>query len=409
MKTVDTRSVLENFSAEELDRFRIEDEVFITEAKAFVSKFNAQRATFFGYPGNLSQDSATVDTLRALETQLYYVNNAGDPFEQGDNHFDGKAYERKLLSLLFKRYQMDPEKSWGYITSGGSESNIWGIQAGFLKYPQGHLYFSSAAHYSVLKAVSLQDRSLYPHTVIPVESAHHEAINIDILLETLQSNYALGQIPILLLTWGTTKLGSLDDVKTITQKLTSLHIPYYCHVDAAFYGGIPANQIDAPVIQSLEELGADSLSISFHKYFGVPSINSVVLSRHFQSGTYVSYLGHHDTTVLGSRSFSIFSATQRIKEVLERSPKDAYVRNIKLTQALLNQHQIPYHRDGLSNIFVINKPHSSTLQKYHLASFEGKSGHISLTHFIVNPFHTEEEILALILDLNLEAPTPLDL
>ena len=328
------------------------------------------------------------------------MNNAGDPFERGHNHFDGKAYEQELLHLFFKRFSLNPETSWGYISSGGSESNEWAIRSAYDKYEKARFYFSKAAHYSIEKTLRLAHKDLYPYTIIDVISSTHEAIDVHKLIAEIQKNYTLKQeVPLLLLTWGTTKLGSIDDVEQITRRLIDLKIPYYCHVDAAFFGGIPPHLKDAPICPNLDTLHADSISISFHKFFGVPQINSIVLSKHKADGHYVSYIAHRDTTVSGSRSFAIFSATQRIKEVFERTPADWYAKNVEWMIKALNEANIPYHRYGLSNIFVIAKPSDKVLRKYHLSSFEGKKYPDSCAHFIINPFHTIDDLQQLIYDL----------
>ncbi len=389
-----------SFSNEEVETFRKEDQVFLENAQIFKTSFNLQQANFFGYPGNLNNDSPVVQQLRLLESKLFYVNNAGDPFERGHNSFDGKVYEQALLNLFFKRYALDPQTSWGYITSGGSESNHWAIKNAFSKFKKARFYFSKAAHYSIEKSLSVKDKQIYPYTIIDTISYKHEAIDVNKLMDTAIYNYQkYEEVPILLLTWGTTQCGSIDDIQEITHALIDLKIPYYCHVDAAFFGGIPANQIDAPVCPTLKELNADSISISFHKFFGVPQINSVVLSTTKTDGKTISYLAHRDTTISGSRSFAIFSASQRIKEVLERSPKDYFKRNVEFVEQAIISKNIPYSRDGYSNIFVIPKPSESVLQKYHLASFDGKENKDSCAHFVINPFHTEDELNKFILDL----------
>lgn len=377
-----------------------EDEAFMEKAKTFAHDFNALSATFFGYPGNLNEDSPVVSYLRSLEARLFYVNNAGDPYEQGDSSLDGKVFERQLLQLFYQKFGMDEATSWGYVTSGGSESNLWGIYNGFRKVKQGRLYFCQAAHYSVLKAVTNGVHALLPYTIIDQVSSKDERIDVKKLIESVTINYQMHQeSPVLLLTWGTTKMGACDDVIQITARLTALSIPFYVHVDAAYFGGIPNNQIDAPVCPSLKVMNADSISVSFHKFFGVPNINSVVLSKDKADGTFISYLGHRDTTLLGSRSFPIFSGLQRIKEILERSPADLYVRNIRFFENLLIQNNLSYFRAPRSSIFVIPCPSKSILSRYNLASFEGQSHPQSLAHLIINPFHTPDELNSLIHDL----------
>ncbi len=390
----------QGYDKQMIEDFITEDSETLVEAETFKSNFNALRNHFFGYPGNLTDDSPLVRQLRYLEAELYYVNNAGDPFENSYGSLDGKIYERKVLELFFKRFDLNPDTSWGYITTGGSESNLWGILNGFRKYPKGRFYFCEAAHYSVEKAVMNGDNPVFPFTKISTTSKNTDAINVTELIKSIKDNFIQNnEIPILLLTWGSTKFGSIDDIKVITQKLLDLNIEYYLHVDAAFYGGIPRNQIDAPVCPSLKELNAHSLSISFHKFFGVPDINSVLLSYEKPSGLNIAYLRQHDTTLSGSRTFSIFSAYQRIKEVLERSPVDLYRKNILAFETLVKDYPVEYHRDGLSSMIIIPLPSLELLDKYQLAAFEGSGGEISLAHFILNPFHQYLELETLMKEL----------
>jgi len=407
-----TLAALEGHDQQEIEKRLHEDQAFLKEAQDYQQSFNAIASTFFGYPGNLTEDSPLVSRLRHLEAQMVYINNAGDPYEQGDSTLDGKLYERKVLDLFYQKFGMDPKASWGYVTSGGSESNTWAIRNGFRKFPNGRMYFSEAAHYSVLKAVTNGDQDLFPYTIIPQTDLLDERLDVSALMDAIQKNWKHTQTPaILLMTWGTTKTGACDPIQAITTKLTELQIPFYVHVDAAYFGGIPNNQIDAPICPSLNTLGADSISVSFHKYFGVPDINSIVLSKDKADGQFIDYLGHRDTTVSGSRTFSIFSAYWRIKEVLERSPKEDYRRNIVYFENALIQHKISYYRAPLSSIFVFPLPSKAIISKYNLASFKGASGQITLAHAIINPFHPLSDLDALIADLaqdQLNSPSVLD-
>ena len=198
-----------------------QDNAFLKRAIQFQHDFNALAPSFFGYPGNLTQDSPLVSRLRLLEAQMFYINNAGDPYEQGDSALDGKVFERELLRLFYDKFEMDEKTSWGYVTSGGSESNTWGILNGFRKYPAGRLYFSEAAHYSVLKAVTNGSQDLLVHAVIAQKSIRDERIDTVKLFESIKTHWESDhQAPILLLTWGTTKMGWCDEVALITQTLT---------------------------------------------------------------------------------------------------------------------------------------------------------------------------------------------
>lgn len=367
---------------------------------AYKKTFNGLRDGFFGYPGNLNADSPLTARLRAEEAEMYYSNNCGDPYESGNVSMDGKEFEREILKLFYRKFGVDAEQGWGYVTSGGTESNLWGIRNGFLRYPNGRLYFSEAAHYSVEKAVTNGEKAIYPYAMIPASRGKTEKVDRMQLLDTVTQNYKQhGEPAILLLTWGTTKLGSLDDIAEITSGLKREGIPYYLHVDAAFYGGVPVNQIEAPVCPTLDALGADSVSVSFHKFFGVPTINSIVIAKDKVSGKDVSYLGTRDTTVSGSRTFPTFSAYQRIREILERSPADYYIRNVRIFEGLLLDAGLFFFRDGDANIFVIPRPSEKILLKYQLPVFEDENGQNTLAHIIVNPFHRHEDFIQIVEDL----------
>lgn len=383
----------EGWSASRVTEFMDEDRQMLDRSLAYKASFNGLRSTFFGYPGNLNTDSPLVRRLRKEEAEMYYSNDCGDPYETGNVSMDGKEFEQEILRLFYRKFGVEEATGWGYVTSGGTESNTWGIRNGFRLFPKGRLYFCEAAHYSVEKSVSNGERTIFPYTIIPQTSPRSERIHRSKLLETAKRNFKeRGEAAILLLTWGTTKLGSLDDVVDITTDLKREGIPYYLHVDAAFYGGIPANQQEAPICPTLGELGADSVSVSLHKFFGVPTINSVVISKDKAYGKEISYIGQRDTTVSGSRTFPVFSAYQRIREILERSPMDYYIRNVRIFEKLLMGANVKYFRDGHANIFVFPRPSDDILKKYQLSSFEGPDGRISLAHVIVNPFHTRQEL-----------------
>lgn len=375
--------------ANDINRYKEQDREALTNALAFKDSFNGLRNTFFGYPGNLNLDSPLVRYLRKEEAELYYVNNCGDPYEEGNSPMDGKEFEREILRLFYKKFGIDEDRGWGYVTSGGTESNTWAIRNGFRKYPDGMLYFCGSAHYSVEKSVLNGNTEIFPYTVILKGSGPSEKIDSTALLEAIKKN---SRPAVILLTWGTTKLGSVDDVEYISSELKKLGIPFYLHVDAAFFGGIPNNQKQAPVCPTLDKMGADSVSVSFHKFFGVPNINSVVLSKDKADGKEISYLGQRDTTIAGSRTFPVFSALQRMREVLERSPEDYYSKNVEYFQAALEKKGVNYFRDGHSNIFIVPRPPEDVLKKFQLPTFEDSDGNITLAHIIINPFHTMGEM-----------------
>ena len=208
---------------------------------------------------------------------------------------------------------------------------------------------------------------------------------------------------ILVLTWGTTKFGSCDDIWQIINMLKKEGREYYIHVDAALYGGIPNNQTEAPILEiNGEEI--NSISVSLHKYIGVPFVKSVLLSTRKPDSEVVPYIGMSDTTTSGSRDILPFSMRQQVFDVLNLTDKGEYVKNIVIFERLLKEHKIPYIRSGKGNIFVIDKPSDALCKKYQLSTFEIyiNNEKVEKAHIIIFPYQIKEIIYELVQDLSKE-------
>lgn len=96
-------------------------------------------------------------------------------------------------------------------------------------------------------------------------------------------------------------MGSIDDIDWIIKKLVENKVPNYVHIDAALYGEIPNNQIDAPNdnLKEIASLGIDSISISLHKYLGIPRTNGVLLAKSQINNKFIEYIGQSDVTLCG--------------------------------------------------------------------------------------------------------------
>lgn len=79
----------------------------------------------------------------------------GDPFEPANYHINSRSFEIGVLEFFSDLWELDRERMWGYISSGGTESNIQGILVGRENLPGARLFFSSDSHYSVFKAARL--------------------------------------------------------------------------------------------------------------------------------------------------------------------------------------------------------------------------------------------------------------
>ncbi len=389
----DLSKLKESFSTDEIKAFYEQDIVYIDEINGYLDNNIKKRDYMFGYPSNMQSYSYTTKYLRFLESKLYLMNNCGDPYQKGNYGMDSKLIEKDIIALFAKNFGLNEGEYWGYITSGGTESNYWAIREGFNSFPDGKLYFSSNAHYSVEKFVKNNEKIVYNYQTI--ECNNDGTICTDKLLNSIEQDYKKGvKGAVIVLTWGTTCHGSIDEVKKITDYLNNKNIPYYCHLDAANFGGIPENQINSPVLKDVKTLNINSLSISLHKYLGMPRVNGILMAFSKADRNIVEYIGQEDSTYLGSRDYLPFSTLQRTREILLRSPENNYSKNVEYFDELLKKNGIKFFRFENANTFVIDKPSDEVCKKYQLATFFEWDK--EKAHIIIYPFHKKEIMLELV-------------
>ena len=386
------------FSREEICAFEREDSEYIAKVDRYYANNLHKRRYMFGYPANMEDYSYTTSYLRHLESKMYLMNNCGDPYQKGNYGMDSKSTEKKIISLVAENFGIEQGEYWGYITSGGTESNFWGIREGFNRFPDGKLYFSEDTHYSVEKYVFDGENSeRYPYEKIAVDKFGR--ISAEKLFEVVKKDRENGaKGAIVVLTWGTTCRGAVDEVKKITDGLRQLGIEYYCHLDAAHFGGIAKNQENAPSVVNLCELGVDSIAVSMHKFMGTARVNGVLLALTRRDRPVIDYIGQEDSTLLGSRDYLPFSTYQRAKEMLLRREKDHYSANVEYFERGLTLRGIGFERFENSNTFVIKQPCEEICKKYQLATFVDYDG-LEKAHIIIFPFHEREIMDELLEDL----------
>ena len=215
---------------------------------------------------------------------------------------------------------------------------------------------------------------------------------MDALFAEILKNFEKDGSPAnLVLTHGTTKYGECDDVDSIVEFLNKHNIPRYIHLDAALFGGIPNNQMNAPLIQNAKARGIDSVCVSMHKYLGFPDVRSVFVATEKPVSQTVAYIGQRDTTVSGSRSIPAYALFNHIIEQEQGQNPLSYEKNILFFEELLREKGIEFYRAPLSNIFVINKPSDEICKRFQLSCFfDYGYGEKELAHIIIFPSHTEQ-------------------
>ena len=245
-----------------------------------------------GYPCNQSFDYS--DLTPFLE---YTLNNVGDPFHDSNFRSNTHEIEREVIARFASLMHLEQEHAWGYVTSGGTEGNMYGIYMGRELFPDGVVYFSQDTHYSVLKIL----RVLNVRNIM-IKSQENGEIDYEDLRETIRIHR---DAPVIFMAnIGSTMKGAVDDVQKVRGILDDLAVTNaYIHADAALSGMI-LPFVDEPQPYGFDA-GFDSVSISGHKLIGCPLPCGVVLTKRdyvARIARSIEYVGVLDTTLPGSRN-----------------------------------------------------------------------------------------------------------
>lgn len=249
-------------------------------------------ASSVGYPCN-----HLFDYSELFPFLKYSVNNVGDPFEKSNYRIDSREMEREVIEFFAEMTEMTENERWGYVTSGGTEGNLYGIFLAREMFPEAIVYYSQDTHYSVGKSLRLLN-------VRSIMIRHQENGEMD--YEDLRESIRLHRDSpaIVFTTVGTTMTGAVDDIPKIKSILDEFLIDKnYIHADAALSGMI-LPFVEDPQPWNFSD-GIDSISISGHKMIGAPMPCGVVLARKSSMeriARSVEYVGALDTTIPGSRN-----------------------------------------------------------------------------------------------------------
>ena len=322
-----------------------------------------------GYPTNQNFDySPLIPFLK------YSINNVGDPFHQTNYWANTHEFEREVILHFAQLTGLEPDNAWGYVTSGGTEGNMYGLYLARELHPDGMLYFSEEAHYSILKSARVLNM---PHTT--VKRRTDGEIDYDDLRDMLTVHQ--DRPAIILATIGTTMRGAVDDIPTIRQIIDELGIEeHYIHADAAFSGMI-LPYVDDPQPFGFDA-GINSISISGHKLIGAPLPCGVVVTRkHLVEtlGRAVELVGVNDTTLSGSRNaltpLMLWYAINRYGAEVWRETVRGMLNTAEYAVQRFNEHGIHAWRHQNSPTVVFDRPSQEVFDRWQIAP-EGEVAHI---------------------------------
>jgi histidine decarboxylase len=361
------------------------------ELVGLAERFEAARSCNIGFPGSSDFDY-TAALADLLGRQL--LNNVGDPYVDGPYPWNTKPQERWVIDFLARLFRA-PDDHWGYVTSCGTESNLYALLAAKSLYPDGIVYHSDAAHPSIDKALRYTG---LPALRIPTD--RYGQLNYHDL--DTQIRVRRQRPAIVIATIGTTMTEAVDDVRVITEILDRYAIRRrFIHADAAL-AGVPLALLepaDRPGFDFGD--GADSITVSGHKFIGSPFPNATVIIRgplHRRIAEDGFYTGSPDTTIGGSRSGH---APLVLWYRLRRLGLDGLRQRAAASRALavwlkkgLDDLGWPAHLNPNAFTVYMRQPPEAVCKKWVLAH-EGDGSHI-----VCMPGVTREQLGAFLADLS---------
>jgi histidine decarboxylase len=339
-----------------------------------------QTTNYLGYP--VSKD---FDYSALLEFLKVPLNNLGDPFAESTWKVDSREFEREALSFFANMLRAPKDNWWGYITNGGTEGNLYGLYLARELYPEGIVYFSQDTHYSVSKNLHLLNMR---HIMIRAQD--NGEIDYEDLQETLRIHR--DKPAIIFANIGTTMTEAKDDITKIRAIINKFAIANsYIHSDAALCGAIAPYLTPKPNFDFGD--GADSISISGHKFIGSPIPCGIVLARKENVNRIarsISYIGSLDTTITGSRNgltpLFMWYATRVLGEEGFRRRVGQSLAMAEYTERGLQKLGIDAWRNPNAITVVFPEVATWIKEKWQLATEPGR------THLILMPNVTREQV-----------------
>ncbi|KAL5223856.1 hypothetical protein ABZP36_010495, partial [Zizania latifolia] len=350
--------------------------------EGYLQHLRERSAYHLGYPLNLDYDFSPLAPFLNIS-----LNNAGDPFAKVNSSVHSRQFEVAVLHWFADLWEVQRDQYWGYITTGGTEGNLYGLLAGRELFPSGIYYASYDSHYSVFKAAKM-----YRVKCIRIATTVSGEMNYaDLKYRLLQNTNSPAIINANI---GTTFKGAIDDIDQIISTLENCGFQnrYYIHCDGALSGMMMPFMKQAPKVSFKKPIG--SISLSGHKFLGCPMPCGVVITRleHAQIlSTYVEYIAAKDSTITGSRNghapiFLWYTLSRKGYRGLSREVQIC-LENARYLEILLKQIGVSASCNALSTTVVFERPKDEEFVCRWQLACEG-----NLAHIVVMPNVTFEKL-----------------
>ena len=361
-----------------------------------------RRSLSLGYPGNNDirlQEFYEWYTANNLEAMI--INNAGDPFAEGDHTLSSLDFEREVIEYFAPKYGFDADDTWGLVTMSGTDGNNHGIYFGvnYLKGMTGKMpvvYVSDEAHYSNYRLCDLQ------HLDVRMVASDEMGRMIP---DSLEAVLDVSRPCLMVYAMGSTLKGAIDDQEALNAVLARHpEMAVYRHVDAALFGGyLPFTEFRDMVDR--RKMAFESISVSGHKFFGIDSPCGIFLTTRSiydgQATFDVPYLNANMRMINCSRSgIEPLKFWWLIKTVGDEGWTEQarlIMENTEYLKAELGRIGWPCWNNDHSNTVLFRRPSDAIVRKYNLAC--GVAFGEPVSHVVVMQHVTQESIDQLIADL----------
>ncbi|HKX72641.1 MAG TPA: histidine decarboxylase [Candidatus Saccharimonadales bacterium] len=353
----------------------------------YIAHVDAGIGHMIGYPMAIDFDYSETYPLFAHE-----LNNIGDPYIDPTHIAHSKEMEREVVEFYADLFRAPKNDRWGYVTGGGTEGNLYALYTAREALPDAITVYSAAAHYSVEKAIHMLRMPSIKIDTQPSGEIDYQKLE-----------HALGNYPnravIMVANIGTTMTEAKDNVQTIRNILAAQKVlHHYIHSDAAFAG------IYTSLIRPRHPFdfadGADSVSISGHKFIGSPIPCGVIVTRkshHDSLNRTIEYTGSPDATISGSRdghtAVMMWYAIKRWGVEGFRKRAQESIALADYTQERLMDIGYSVLRNPNTLTISFETPPETIRKKWQLATEHGWS------HIICSPGMTRQQIDDLVRDL----------
>ncbi len=371
----------------------------------------AKRSLSLGYPGNNDirlQEFYRWYTANNIEAMI--INNAGDPFSEGDHTLSSLDFEREVIEYFAPKYGFDTDNVWGLVTMSGTDGNNHGIYFGvnYLKKKTGKMpvvYVSDEAHYSNYRLCDLQHLDVRLVGSDPMGR---------MIADSLETALDLSRPCLVIYAMGSTLKGAIDNQDELNAVLARHEdMAVYRHVDAALFGGyLPFTEFGDLV--NMKKVGYESISVSGHKFFGIDSPCGLFITTRDiydnQSSFDVPYLNANMRMINCSRSgiepLKFWWLIKTVGDEGWTGQARMIMENTEYLKKELRRIGWPCWNNDHSNTVLFRRPSEAVVRKYNLACGEDAAFGGPVSHVVVMQHVTKQSIDHLIADLQEELHDP---